>query len=112
MQTLSKDTPSLFVVDFSKTDKKLVEYSILNAPNRVKAAPDRLSTMQCKLFQKGSIHCVQAGSGALYFELTIEDKYQEAKVNTVIRYSAIHNLLAQKVILNAGRKFFLVVGHT
>ena len=68
--------------------------------------------MQCKLFQKGSIHCVQAGSGALYFELTIDQTYADAKVNTVIRYSPIHNLLAQKVILNAGRKFFLIVGHT
>ena len=69
VQTLTKDTVSLYVIDFTATDKKLNEFIIADVPKKVKAGADRLSTMQCRVHLPSNVHCVQAGSGAVYFEM-------------------------------------------
>ena len=45
VQTLTKDTVSLYVIDFTATDKKINEFIIADVPKKVKASADRLSTL-------------------------------------------------------------------
>ena len=111
VQTLTKDTVSLYVIDFTTTiNKKLNEFTIVNVPKKVNAGADRLSTLQCRLHLPGNVHCVQAGSGAVYFEMQIDYINSEANISRVIVYNPIHNLLNQKILTNTGRKFFLIAG--
>ena len=112
VQTLTKDTVSLYVIDFTATDKKLNEFIIADVPKKVKAGADRLSTMQCRVHLPSNVHCVQAGSGAVYFEMQIDYINSEANISRVIVYNPIHNLLNQKILTNTGRKFFLIAGQT